>query len=104
MTSGSPADISLSWVRRTRIGGELKDGTGLVPLGETSEAYEIDILSAPGGVVKRTLTATSPSVVYANADILADFGAVPAVVSVAVHQMSAVAGRGFPRTVTLEIP
>ncbi|PKP79147.1 MAG: hypothetical protein CVT81_00190 [Alphaproteobacteria bacterium HGW-Alphaproteobacteria-3] len=102
--TGSPADISLSWVRRTRIGGELKDGTGLVPLGETSEVYEIDILSGPGGAVKRTLTATSPSVVYANADILADFGAVPAVVSVAVHQMSAVAGRGFPRTVTLEIP
>jgi Putative phage tail protein len=101
--TGSPANISLSWVRRTRIGGELKDGTGLVPLGETSEAYEIDILAGPGGAVKRTLTSASPSVVYANADILADFGAVPAAVSVAVHQISAVAGRGFPRTATLEI-
>ena len=102
--TGSPADITLSWVRRTRIGGELKDGTGLVPLGETSEVYEIDILAGPGGAVKRTLTATSPSVVYANADILADFGVVPPSLTVAVHQMSAVAGRGFPRTVTLEIP
>ena len=101
--SGSPADISLSWVRRTRIGGELKDGTGLVPLGEASEAYEIDILSGPGGAVKRTLASTSPSAVYANADILADFGAVPPALSVAVHQISAVAGRGFARTVTLEI-
>ncbi|KND16192.1 hypothetical protein ADZ37_24575 [Pannonibacter phragmitetus] len=101
--TGSPANISLSWVRRTRIGGELKDGTGLVPLGETSEVYEIDILSAPGGAVKRTLTATSPNVVYANADILADFGVVPSSLTVAVFQISAVAGRGFPRTVTLEI-
>jgi hypothetical protein len=101
--TGSPANISLSWVRRTRIGGELKDGTGLVPLGETSEAYEVDILSAPGGAVKRTLTATSPNVVYANADILADFGAVPSSLTVTVFQISAVAGRGFPRTVTLEI-
>lgn len=101
--TGSPANISLSWVRRTRIGGELKDGTGLVPLGETSEAYEIDILSTPGGAVKRTLTSTSPSVVYANADILADFGVVPSSLTVAVYQVSAVAGRGFPRTVTLEI-
>ena len=101
--TGSPANISLSWVRRTRIGGELRDGTGLVPLGETSEAYEIDILSGPGGAVKRTLTATSPNVVYANADILADFGVVPSSLTVTVFQISAVAGRGFPRTATLEI-
>ena len=100
--TGNPANISLSWVRRTRIGGELKDGTGLVPLGETSEAYEIDILSTPGGTVKRTLSATNPNVVYANADILADFGVVPSSLTVTVFQISAVAGRGFPRTVTLE--
>ena len=102
--TGSPANIALSWIRRTRIGGELKDGTGLVPLGEASESYEVDILDGPGGAVLRTLTSTSPSVVYANADILADFGAVPTALSVAVHQMSAVAGRGFARTVTLQIP
>jgi hypothetical protein len=36
--TGSPEDITLAWVRRTRIGGELKDGTGTVPLGEASEA------------------------------------------------------------------
>lgn len=101
--TGSPTNITLSWIRRTRIGGELKDGTGLVPLGEASETYEIDILDGPGGVVKRTLTSVSPSVVYANADILADFGAVPAALSVAVFQLSAVAGRGFPRAVTLEV-
>lgn len=101
--TGSPASITLSWVRRTRIGGELKDGTGLVPLGEASEAYEVDILEGPGGAVRRTLTSASPSVTYAHADILADFGAVPAALSVAVYQLSAVAGRGFPRAVTLDI-
>jgi hypothetical protein len=53
--------------------------------------------------VIRTLTSVSPSVVYANADILADFGAVPVALSVAVYQLSAVAGRGFPRAVTLEV-
>jgi len=103
VTSGSPTNITLSWVRRTRIGGELKDGTGVVPLGEASEAYEIDILDGPGGAVKRTLASASPGVIYANADILADFGSVPAALSVAVYQLSAVAGRGFPRAVTLEI-
>jgi hypothetical protein len=32
-------DILITWSRRTRIGGELKDGTGTVPLTEASEAY-----------------------------------------------------------------
>ncbi len=101
--TGSPASITITWVRRTRIGGELRDGNGTVPLGEASEAYEVDILDGPGGAVVRTLTSASPSAVYANADILADFGAVPATLTVAVHQLSAAAGRGFPRSVTLEI-
>ena len=100
--TGSPASILLGWVRRTRIAGELKDGTGTVPLGEASEAYEVDILG-PGGAVLRTLSATSPSVVYANADIVADFNDVPASLTVAVFQLSATAGRGFARIVTLPI-
>ena len=101
--SGSPANITISWTRRTRIGGEWKDGTGTVPLAEAAEAYEDDILDAPGGAVKRTLTSGGPSVIYANADILTDFGAVPPELSVVVSQISAVIGRGFPRAVTLEI-
>lgn len=101
--SGSPSSITLSWARRTRIGGEWKDGTGDVPLGETSEAYEVDILSAPGGAVKRTLSATAPSIIYPNADIVADFGGVPASLAVIVYQISAVIGRGFGRAVTLEV-
>ena len=75
-----------------------------MPLAEGLEAYEVDILGGPGGAVKRTLSSTSPSVTYANADILADFGAVPPELSVVVYQLSAVIGRGFPRAVTLEIP
>lgn len=101
--SGTPEDVTLSWVRRTRIGGELKDGTGEVPLGEAHEAYEIDILASPSGPLKRTLTSPSPSVVYTNAHIMADFGSMPASLSLAVCQMSATAGRGFSRTATLQI-
>ena len=101
--SGSPANITISWTRRTRIGGEWKDGTGSVPLAEGAEAYEVDILEAPGGAAKRTLATTTASVTYANADILGDFGAIPASLSVVVYQLSAVIGRGFPRAVTVEI-
>lgn len=96
-------DILLSWIRRTRIGGELRDGTGTVPLGETLEAYEVDILSGPGGTVLRTLTTSAPGATYTAADITADFGAMPATLSLVICQMSAVLGRGLPRAVTLEI-
>lgn len=99
----SGADILLSWVRRTRIGGELRDGTGTVPLAETVEAYEIDILDAPGGAVLRTLTSNTASVTYPAAAIAVDFGAIPASLSVVITQMSGVIGRGLPRAITLEI-
>ena len=102
--TGSPADISLSWVRRTRIGGELKDGTGTVPLGEASEAYEVDILDGPGGAVLRTL-----AVYDARASSTPTPTSSPTSApcrpssSIAVYQLSATVGRGFARTVTLEI-
>ena len=94
--------VQLSWVRRTRIGGELTDGVD-VPLSEATESYEVDILDAPGGNVLRTLSTTTPSVLYTNANITADFGAPIASIDVVVYQISAVVGRGKPATETLEV-
>lgn len=99
----SGSDVLLSWTRRTRLLGQLRDGTGAVPLGEAAEAYEVDILAGPGGAVLRTLASGAPSVLYPEAAIFADFGAMPAALSVAVQQMSAEIGRGFPALATLEI-
>lgn len=99
----SGADIRLSWLRRSRLGGAWQDGSGEVILGEAAEAYEVDILDGPGGSVLRTLHATGPSVPYAQSDIATDFGAMPATLSLVVCQLSATVGRGFPRTATLEI-
>ena len=100
----SGSDIVLTWVRRTRVGGALLDGTGDVPLSEASEAYEVDILSGPGGTVLRTLTGiTSPAVTYTAAQIAADFGATPSSLSVVVYQLSAIVGRGFGREDRIEV-
>ena len=101
--SASAPDVTLSWVRRTRVGGALQDGTGAVPLSEASEAYQVDVLAGPGGAVLRTLASTSPGATYPNAQIVADFGAVPAKLSVLVYQISAAVGRGFGREDLLEI-
>ena len=98
MGSRNPAgDLALTWVRRTRLGGAWRDGTGTVPLGEASEAYEVDILDGPGGSVVRTLTGlASPAATYTGAQQTTDFGAPQAVAHLRVVQLSAAVGRGFP--------
>lgn len=90
----SSGNVSLSWLRRTRSGGdnwELPD----VPLGEESETYEVDILD--GATVKRTLRSSSPNAVYSSADQIADFGAPQPSISVMVYQTNVVFGRGTAR-------
>jgi hypothetical protein len=66
------SNLTLSWVRRTRVGGELLDGFGEVPLAEDTEEYELEILF--GSSVVRTVTdLTSNSYVYTTAEQAADF-------------------------------
>jgi len=86
-------DITISWIRRTRIGPEWRDLVD-VPLGEATESYSIDIFN--NGTVVRTLTSTSESVVYTAAQNATDFLSVQASVHVKVYQISADVGRGFP--------
>ena len=92
--------IVLSWIRRTRIGGDSWE-VQEVPLGETNEAYEIGILK--DGEVVRRLMAGSPSALYAAPDEIADFGAPQSELVVRVAQISASVGRGFPAQATLSL-
>ncbi|MCB1548920.1 MAG: hypothetical protein KDJ41_13960, partial [Hyphomicrobiaceae bacterium] len=87
------------WVRRTRIAGDSWDGLE-VPLGESDERYEVDILGSGGGLL-RTLSVNSPSAVYTAVDQIADFGSLPGVVSVRVSQISATYGRGLAASADL---
>jgi hypothetical protein len=94
----SSGDLAVSWVRRTRLGGDSWDTTE-VPLAEDVERYEIDILD--GATVKRTILSDTPSALYTAAEQTADFGSPQSSVSLRVFQMSAVLGRGTPRAATL---
>jgi hypothetical protein len=97
----SSVDIILSWVRRTRVNGDWKDGID-VPLSEESEKYEIEIMS--GSTVLRTINATSTTVTYTQAQQTADFGggSLPlTTLKVRVYQISSVVGRGFVNEKTL---
>ncbi len=90
----SGGDVAITWVRRTRTGGDAWE-VPEVPLGEDSEAYEVDILD--GANVVRTLTCATPEVTYVSADQVADFGSEQPSYDIRVYQMSASYGRGTPR-------
>jgi hypothetical protein len=92
-------DLTITWVRRTRMNGGWADFTGDVPLGEAAEAYEVDIMD--GSTVVRTIANTTPTATYTAADQTTDFGAPQASITVRVHQISAIVGRGIAATATL---
>jgi len=100
-------DINFIWERRTRLSGEWKQATTQVPLNEDTEEYEIDIYSGPGAgaVIIRTITGISTnSYKYLNADIIADFGSIPGLLSYELFQISAQVGRGFSKRRTVGLP
>jgi len=112
--SASP-DIVVSWKRRTRLSGELQDGTGTVPLAEQAEEYEAYILgSAPdldvfdpedAGTFLRSFTGlTSPTFTYTDADQTTDGFDKADPLHLVIYQISTVVGRGFPKAVSIDQP
>lgn len=90
--SGSP-DAVLTWGRRSRLANQW--WLGVVPLGEESERYEIDVFSDNTfTTLKRTLASSTAAVTYTSAQQIADFGSNQATVHVRVYQMSGSVGRG----------
>ncbi len=91
-------DLTITWIRRTRIGGDSWD-VAEVPLAEEREEYSIDIMN--GGLRVRTLSSTAPSALYSEADQIQDFGALADTVNCVVYQISATWGRGAGRMATI---
>ncbi|MEM6617475.1 MAG: glycoside hydrolase/phage tail family protein [Pseudomonadota bacterium] len=91
-------DIDLSWVRRTRAGGDSWDQVE-VPLSETSEAYSIAIKE--GSSVVRTLQTSASNAVYSAADQAADFPSGRPEIGVDVSQLSDRFGAGPAATLTI---
>ena len=73
-----------------------------MPLAEELEAYEVEILE--GTTVKRVLSTATTSAVYTAAQQTADWGELLApgdTLDIRIFQLSALVGRGAPKTVTL---
>ena len=72
------------------------------PLAEEIEAYEVEILD--GATVKRILSTATTSAVYTAAQQTADWGAPLGPgnsLDIRIFQLSALVGRGAPKSVTL---
>ncbi len=92
-------DLALRWLRRDRA--LAADSWVLidVPLSETAEAYDLEILN--GGTVARTITGlNAPSFTYTSAMQTADFGSPVASLAIRLSQIGAL-GRGVPLSTTL---
>ncbi len=84
--SSPPAGINISWDYRSRVA----EGLNPADHGEQTLAFEIDIIDTGTSpeTVLRTLTSTTNSVNYSNAQVLADWGSYPDTLTVVVYMMS----------------
>ncbi|HEX4381226.1 MAG TPA: phage tail protein [Candidatus Acidoferrum sp.] len=104
-TADGPGNITITWTRRTRIGGEADwaDGVGQVPVSEDAELYDVEILN--GSTVVRTFSnVPAPTVIYTAAEQTADFGSTQSSVNANVYQISGQVGRGAKGTGTAPTP
>ena len=98
----APGDLTIRWTRRSRALAADSWGAVDAPLGEELEAYEVEILD--GATVKRVLSTATTSAVYTAAQQTADWGAPLGPgdsLAIRIFQLSALVGRGAPKTVTL---
>lgn len=94
----SGADWQFDATRRTRVGGTTLNGQD-VPLGEASEAWELDVMD--GESVVRTIAATALPITYAEADQVTDFGSAQGTVTARLYQVNPTLNlRGYPLTIT----
>lgn len=92
-------NLTLTWTRRSRV--PFASFFSTAPLGEATEAYEVDIRNAGDTATLRTIATTGPTASYTAAQQTAD-GLTPGnPVVLRVHQISAAIGRGTGRRATV---
>ncbi len=92
-TRDGGGNLTINWVRRTRIGGDFRDYVD-IPLNEVSELYDVEIMN--GASVVRTFSGLgNPTVSYSAAQQITDFGSMQSSVNVNIYQISGAVGRGY---------
>jgi hypothetical protein len=93
------SDLSLSWIRRDRSPGSDSWDQTEIPMSESSESYDLEILDGSGDVVRTFSSLSSSSTTYAASDIATDFPiGLPSPFRFTAYQLSSVFGRGPGKT------
>jgi hypothetical protein len=91
--------VEISFIRQARIHGDAWD-IAETPLDETTSSFEIEFATPAG---RRLLASATTLFIYPAAQEIADFGATQSQLNVSIYQLSEIAGRGFPFSLTLNI-
>ncbi len=98
--NASNGDMTISWVRRARIDGGLRDFVD-VPLSEQNELYDVVVMN--GSATVRSWQVTTPQLLYSHAQQINDFGTVPNSLMLTITQRSALIGPGKSLVVTIPV-
>lgn len=95
-------DVDIDWIRQTRYAGELVDGTDTVPLNESIEQYDVEILDDTLTIVETATVDDATTFTYTAAAQAADLVSPGEVITIRVYQVSGLAqiGRGSVREIT----
>jgi hypothetical protein len=94
-------NIEVSWSRRSRFSSVFLTPTGL-PLGEATEAYQVDVVKLPAGTVLRTYSTAASVITYNTQQQQADGLVTGDDLRFDVYQISATVGRGRAGSVLTE--
>lgn len=90
-------NLTINWVRRTRIGGEWRDYVD-VQLGESEMRFDVEVWDATYETLLRTIDCTTVTVDYSAAQQTSD-GLTPGdPVYLKIYQISSTVGRGYALT------
>jgi Putative phage tail protein len=99
-TVDDDGDVTITWIRCARIGGDAW-GPGEPPIGAPTEGYLVEILD--GGDIVRTETVSVPSFPYSVADQTADFGSPPASLHIRIAQLGESGATGLNSELTITL-
>jgi hypothetical protein len=95
-------NLLLNWIRRDRDPMSESWDQVEIPLSESAEAYDVEILDAALNVIRTFSSVPAPSLTYTAAQIATDFpSGLPSPLRFAVYQLTSVYGRGVGKTASI---
>lgn len=90
-------NLTITWKRRTRYGGEWRNSVDITD--SDPMTFEVDIMN--GSTVVRTISVTAETASYTAAEQTTDFGSTQSSLTVRVYQLNTVFGRGLKTEETI---